>query len=160
MDDQKTNALPPISWKSQEHGRRQKSAEWFWLIASGALAIIIICILTGNILLAVFTGISALVIILLGGQKPKKIDFALTEKGIKIDSRLYPYEKLSSFCINYELPHKKELVVTTIRKIDPIIKIPLGDTHPERMRSFLSKFLKEKKHRESLIETVSEVLGF
>jgi hypothetical protein len=42
----------------------------------------------------------------------------------------------------------------------PAVSIPLGDTDPNILREHLLKFVKEKRHEESITETLSRLLGF
>ena len=46
-------ARPPIfEWHGKEYASEEKSADWYWAIGIGAIAIIIACVLFNNFLLA------------------------------------------------------------------------------------------------------------
>lgn len=149
-----------IKWEEYEHDYNKKGADWFWFILSGALIVLIISILMRNFLFGVFSIIAAFTIMLMGSRKPKKLNFSIEAKGIKIESKLYPYEELDSFWLNYDPPQKKEIILETKQKFGRYIKIPLGNIDPNLARSHLIKILKEEKHEESLMETIAEKLGF
>jgi hypothetical protein len=122
--------MGPIRWKEFEYSHTAKTANWFWLVASGALAFIIIAILMHNFLFGFFAIAAAFAVILMGVKKPRELTFSIEAKGIKIGPRLYLYEDLNSFWINYDPPEKKELILETKKKLAQHIKIPLGDTNP------------------------------
>jgi hypothetical protein len=99
-------------------------------------------------------------IILYGARRPRKIWFSLTSRGVQIENRLFPYENIRSFWIYYDPPYKKILTIELKRVFMPAVSIPLGDTDPNILREHLLKFVKEKRHEESITETLSRLLGF
>ncbi|MBU1178865.1 hypothetical protein KKB69_00790 [Patescibacteria group bacterium] len=160
MKEIKENINFLTEWIEFEHGHHPKNNEWFWYVASGALIIVILAIFLSNFLFAVLAIIAALVIILTGARKPRKIKFSVGTKGIKAGEKFYPYKELGSFWIHYDPPLKKELIIKFSKKLSQHAKIPLGNADPGRIRNFLIKILKEEEHEESLTEKLAELLGF
>jgi len=154
------NAKQSIKWTALEYNYTPKNSNWFWLVASGALVLIIVSVIMRNFLFGVFVGLAVFVIILSSSKKPRKLIFSIESRGIKIGNNYYPYSELNSFWINYDPPEKKELILKTKKKLANFIKIPLANTDPNLVRDFLLKMLKEKRYDESLTETITEKLGF
>lgn len=150
----------PIKWSGNEYQYTPKTSNWFWYVASGSLILIIISILMRNFLFAVFILIASFTIVLFGTKKPQRINFVIQANGIKIGPKLYTFEELTSFWVNYDPPFKKEVILEQKKKLSRYIKIPIENVDPNLIRETLLKFLKEKKHEESLVETIAERLGF
>ncbi len=149
-----------FEWKEFEHNTPKKSTDWFWYIGSGALIVVIVSIFLKNFLFAVFAIVAVFVIFALYTQTPQETDFKIDAKGIKIGKTFYKYKEIDSFWINYNPPHKKELILELDKRLHPHVKIPIGNQDPNEIRDFLSKILEEEEYEESLIETIAERLGF
>lgn len=160
MKETKQETFLPLAWTEFEYTHSEKDANWFWYVGSGALLIVIIAILMHNFLFAAFAIVAAFAVIIMAAQKPKKMNFSIEDKGIKIGHRLYFYDELKSFWVNNRPPRKKELIIESGKILIPHIKIPLGNVDPDLARKMLLKKLKEKKQEESLTEIIAERLGF
>jgi hypothetical protein len=150
----------PIKWRSVEYEDRPKTNDWYWYLASATLLLLIVAFLMKNFLLGAFVLIAAFTVGLLASKKPKEFEFSIEAGGIKIDKKIYPYEELKYFWINYDPPRKKELIIESGKILTPHIKIPLADTDPNVVREALLNFVEEKKIEESLIENLADWLGF
>lgn len=159
-DKTQKNKSLSIKWEEYEYEYKPKDSNWYWAVASGGLALLIISILTHNFLLGAFSVITTFTLSVYGAKKPKRLAYVIDARGIKMGEKIYSYGEIKSFWINYDPPHKKELIFALQKAIHPLVKIPLGGTDPNEARTMLLKFLKEKKEEESLIETIGELLGF
>ncbi len=149
-----------LEWTDFEYTHKQKNADWFWYIASGALLITVIAILLRNFLFAILVITATFAIVLLSIKKPRELKFSINTLGVKAGADFYSYKEINSFWINYNPPTKKELIIKPKKKISQHIKIPLGNIDPNTAREFLIKILPEKEHEETLTETIIERLGF
>ena len=86
--------------------------------------------------------------------------FSLTHQGLAIGEKLYPYEHLKSFWLDYKPPERKELIVISKKILMPKIVIPLAETDPNPIREFLVKILKEEYQEPSLSEEIARHLRF
>lgn len=152
--------LTKIEWAAPEFTKHKKEKNWFALPAFIALIVIIIAIFLKNFLLIVVTILAAFVLFLYALKEPKKIKFTINGKGIQIDQTLYRYEKLKSFWIFYEPPEVKEISLRSKKKFMPYIKIPLDDQNPVKIRRFLLRFLPERKHAESVLDSWMRKAGY
>lgn len=112
-----------------------------------------------NFLLGVIAIASAFSVALAGAQHPRKMTFAIEKRGVKVGDHLYPFKELESFWIDYEPPHKKELLLKLKRKIIKHIRIPLGETDPKQIRDIFKKILKEEEYEETFTDIITEKLG-
>ncbi len=150
----------PIEWETLEYQYNPKSSEWFWYLASAALALVIAAVFMHNFLLGAIAIIGAFSMAVMGSRKPEQIIFAIEIKGIRIDNKFYLYEKLNSFWVNYDPPEKKELILESKKLLTPRITIDIEDVDPNKIRQVLLKFLKEKKQEDTMIDAIGNLIGF
>jgi hypothetical protein len=153
-------SLPLIKWEAPEYDYIPKSNNWFWSVIIITIGLVFASFLLGNMLFAILVMISGLTIILYGARMPRKISFSFTSRGLIIEKRLYLYENLRSFWIQYEPPHKKLLAIVPKKHLMPAISIPLGNVNPNDIREHLLKFLKEERYEETFVQTISHLIGF
>ncbi|HDO23648.1 MAG TPA: hypothetical protein ENG99_00300 [bacterium] len=160
MKKVKTKKSLRIEWRAPEYEYMKKTADWFWIVGIVTLALISAAIFLGNVHFAILAGLAGFSIALYGARKPKTINFSISSKGIQIGNKIYDYENLNSFWINYAPPHRKELIIESNKTFMPHINIMLGETNPEKIHEYLLQFLKEEKIEESLIITIARLIGF
>lgn len=148
-----------MEWKAPEYEFRKKTADWFWIVGIITIAIIFVGIVLKNILLAVLALVGGFSLFLYSVKKPRRISFALTPRGVAIGDKIYDYENLKCFWLNYDPPIKKELLIESKKTFVPHMTIMLGEQNPNEIRNYLLKFLKEEKIEESLITTISRLIG-
>lgn len=150
----------PIEWQAPEYEFYKKTPDWFWSIGIIAFGLFLSAIFLKNFLLAILALVAGFSLALYGAKKPNIISFSASEKGVRVGKRIYPYESLDSFCINYDPPHKKELTIKSKKTFVPILNLPLGDIDPVKIRDLLSRFIKEEKIEESPISTIMKIIRF
>lgn len=113
-----------------------------------------------NFLFAIFLFIAGGLVISHAFRAPRQIKFSTTSRGIKVGSRLYPFEDLKSFWIFYDPPLFKELALRSKKTFMPVIKAPLGELDPVRLRHILLRFLREEQEEMSAVDIIAKRLGF
>ena len=148
-----------LKWSDYEYDHSDKTPDWFWVVGIVGLVAIIGAMIFKNFLFAIILLIGTLTIMLFGARKPEFIEFEINKRGIKVKNDLYPFATIKSFALkDEEGPYK--LMIESDRLILPHIIIPLGDTNPEDIRKILNRFLPEEPFHESLVDKLSEHLGF
>ncbi len=154
-------ARPPIQWKAHEYVHTEKTTEWYWALGLIAVAGSAGALLFNNVLFAVFILVAAFVLAVLATQQPKHIEFAVTQRGVRIDDTLYPYSSLESFAIDEVSPHHTTKLILESRKtFAPTLVIPIEDIDPDEVHDYVAAFLPEDDHYEPLLHRVMEWLGF
>ena len=98
-------------------------------------------------------------------KKPDLISYELNERGLKIGTRLYPYENIKSFWVQTdatgELKLQPTLFIKSERAFMPIISIPIENVMAPEIRSIMfSKNVAEEEMKEHLSHKIMESLGF
>jgi len=150
--NKETKGPEKIKWTAPEFEKYEKGKKWFIFLGLIALAVVIIATIFNNFLLAIIIILATFILFNYAKKEPRKINFIIDGRGIKIDNKLYKYKELKSFWMFYEPPKIKELSIRSSKALLPYIKIPLFKQNPAEIRRFLLRFLPEKEHYESIIE--------
>tara|TARA_Y100000310_G_C20700785_1_gene829671 strand:- start:6619 stop:7089 length:471 start_codon:yes stop_codon:yes gene_type:complete len=147
-----------LEWSDLEFDYRPKSTYWFQKVLGAGVIVVIISILLGNILFAVFIGIGTFVLLMIGSQKPKHESYAITKRGIRIGEKIHVFSTLESFWIREEeKPYK--FVIKARGTFSPPIILPLGVIDPDEIREHLQGRLRETPRDKELLESISEYIG-
>ncbi len=148
-----------LTWSAPEYTHSEKSVDWFWGLGLGALSIAVISIIFDNVLFAILISIAGFAVALLSIRKPREIKFELGKKGLKTGTTFYAWNRLESFWLEEETDPPKIILIST-KFFSPHIVIPLYDVDPRTVHDILLAHLPEVEHHESIIDLISERLGF
>ena len=152
---------PPIfEWHGKEYASEEKGADWYWALGIIAVALIIVCVLFNNPLLALVVAAAAVAAALQAAKRPRIHRFAITEAGILIDTNLYPYENLLHFSV-FEYADETippALSIKTKHILAPHLLMPIIGHDPVEVYEFISFHLPEGKHEYSVVDRVVEFL--
>lgn len=155
------NARPPIEWEAHEYVHVEKTPEWFWALGLIAVAGSIAAVLYDSVIFAVYILIAAFVLALFANRQPNVVRFAVTQRGVRIDDVLYPYNSLESFAVDELSPnHTPKLILESRKAFAPKLVIPLEGVDADEVHDFIARFLPEDDHIEPLSHRVMEWLGF
>ena len=157
--------MEKLEWSALEYEEKERSRDWFWALGIIVVTSSIAAIIFGNYFFAVLLLISGLLLGFFAIKKPEMVSYELDEKGLKIKTRLYPYESIKSFWVQTDSTGDSALQPTLFIKSErafmPILSIPIENKLAENIRSMmLSKNIIEEEMREHLSEKIMEVLGF
>lgn len=160
LNPRKNRRGQTIDWQDFEYIKQEdKSQDWFWVVGAITAGGILLAIILKNFLLALILLIGMGTAMALVNRKPELVTFSISTQGIKIKNNLYPLKEIDSFAIKDDKkPYK--LMIESGRMIFPHIVIPLSHVDPEEVRDFLADFIPEVDFEESLVDKLSEQLGF
>ncbi len=154
-----------ISWQAPEHEYREHSADWYWVVGIITISLAVVFIIAENILLSVVVVIGIGTLLLHSKTAPKIIECALSRKGIRVDTKLYPWESLESFWIleesqSGEIHINAKILLISKKPLMPHIVIPLDQDLVEEVHEVLSQMLPEEPQVEPLPDRIMRRLGF
>lgn len=151
-----------ITWSALEYEEKERSVDWYWAVGIIALVIAVIAIIYQNYLFAVLIIVAAFTLLLYAARKPREVSIELGRRGVRIGGILYPYATLKSFWIHHHREDRRgRLIIQSEKLLMPYVTIPLPDEpHEDIIHDFLSAYLAEEEHPESLSEILLERLGF
>lgn len=146
-----------LVWEFPEYERQNRSKAWY-LAASIVVALLLLyALVTVNFLFAVIIIMGAIILILKEKFVPQSVKFAVSEKGISVDGRFYPYALLHSFYLIYRPGEVKKLFLEFKSFLRPRLNIPLMSQNPLAVRDLLNDYLTEDTEKED--EPASEVFN-
>lgn len=146
-----------VEWQAPEYVHQEKSVDWFWAIGVFALAIAVIAIFLGNVLFGVFVILAAISVAIHTVRKPRLIDYALTERGVLIDKKVYPYDTLEAFWIDED---DSRLIIRSEKALMPYLVLPFREDDEDDIQNVLIEYLDEEEMHEPLSHKILEYVGF
>lgn len=147
-----------LAWTTPHRPARHRSNDWYWTIATIAIALAVLCSYFGNLLFGVIFIIAAIVIIMESKRDKGNEKVSIVKKGILVGSTLYPVSSIHSFYINEDNPHP-HLSLRLNKPLVPSVEIELGDMDARKLNDFLAKYLPEEEHEQHLADALVKSLG-
>jgi len=148
-----------IEWSALEYEEKERSVDWFWALGIIVVAGSIASLIYGNYFFAILLILSGILLGFFAIKKPEMVSYELNKKGLKIKTRLFPYESMKSFFV--QTTPKPMLFVKSSRMFMPILSMPIEDNLAEDIRSLLlSNNVQEEEMKEGPSERIMERLGF
>ena len=148
-----------IEWSALEYEEKERSVDWFWALGIIVVAGSITSLIYGNYFFAMLLILSGILLGFFAIKKPEMVSYELNKKGLKIKTRLFPYESIKSFFV--QTAPKLMLFVKSSRMFMPILSMPIEDNLAEDIRSImLLNNVKEEEMKEGPSEKIMERLGF
>jgi len=144
-----------LQWKAPEFIIHRKGKAWFLIAGIITLLLIIYAIYTNSATMAIVFIILAGVYYLTHNQHPKIIDVSITELGVFVDNKFYPYNMINSFWIVYHPNYVHNLYLRLSGKTFTKVVIQLDAQDPVEVRKTLAKEIPEV---EGGTESFSEML--
>lgn len=157
----KNIARDPITWTAHEHTHFEKNSEWFWALGLIAVAGAVTALLFDNILFAIIILIISFVLAIFAAKKPEEVTFTLSQRGVRINDKLYPFKSLESFGIDeFNQNHHPKLILKPKQTLEQDIIITLDVVDSDEVHDFLLDFLPEDDHEEPASHKIMEWFGF
>jgi hypothetical protein len=148
-----------LSWTALEYEERERSADWFWALGVIVMAVSLAAIIYGNYFFALLIIISGVLLGFFATKTPDAISYEITDKGIQINKRLFPFKELRSFFVQREPKHM--LFIKTGRIFMPIFSIPIEEGIADTLQNiFTENEVPEEEMKEHPSEKIMDSLGF
>ena len=148
-----------FAWEASEYLHHDKQPGWFFILGGVTLALVVAAVLTQqwfSIPVVILIGVSILVY---GVKQPRVLRYALTEDGIEIGPKLYPYKNFRSFAVIQDVAwHTIDLEPT--QRFMPRLTILFDDEHFPDIVSLLSEQLPEVHRTPDWVERLARYLKF
>lgn len=149
-----------LSWQVPEYVKYERGRYWYLLTILAILGILAYAIFTANFFLIVIMILTIVILFVSHRQEPALIQIVITDKGLIIGQRFYPYNDINNFWLHYENTDHKALYLDFKGVIRPHLDIPLEKQDPLEVRGLLLKYLKEDLEREGepILDSLSRFL--
>lgn len=126
-----------ISWVAHEFVPHNRGK--IWKITSIAIVLLVatIGLILGSWTLSLAILAFTLVYVLVHHDQGKLVEVTLSNAGIKVGNRIYPFYKIQGFWLVHEPPAVEELTLSVKNELHSEIKIQLENMDPRTVREFL-----------------------
>ncbi|HEY4513128.1 MAG TPA: hypothetical protein VJH06_01280 [Candidatus Paceibacterota bacterium] len=158
-----------LTWTALEYEEKERSKDWFWALGVIVVTSAIAAMIFADYFFAALLILAGILLGLFAIKKPDIMEYELTDRGLRIHTRFYPYENIRAFWvqshdpleINREVFKKPMLFIRSERFFMPIISIPIDEEIGERIYSImLEQNILEEEMKEHPSEKIMEALGF
>ncbi|PIT88425.1 MAG: hypothetical protein COU29_01405 [Candidatus Magasanikbacteria bacterium CG10_big_fil_rev_8_21_14_0_10_36_32] len=148
-----------FQWIFKEYEKYSRGRGWYVVMILLVAALIIYAIVSNNYLFALIVVLFGIILFLQDMQEPAQMDFAITDSGVVLGTKYYPYSDLENFWIIYNPPETKTLYFKLKSVIKHRLTIPLADINPVEAREYLKQFLMEDlaQEEEPLSDRISRL---
>lgn len=149
-----------IMWEAYEHHHSEKKSDWYWILGIITLASAIASILLGNTLLGLLIFVAGSVVALLAARPPKIVSYAVTQRGLRLDDKLYPYTTLESFYIDEDNQLGPQLFVKSEKMFMPLLILPLPEDVVDEIEDIIEQRLPREHIEEPFAHKLLEFVQF
>jgi hypothetical protein len=155
-----TEVTRAITWEAPEPEHKEKGSDWFWALGIVAIAGSAAAVLFSNTLFAVVVLLGASTMIVFAHRKPKILEYAVTTRGIRIHTELYPYSTLECFYLDEDCPTGPQLLIQSQKLFMPLLILPIPSEYIDDIDDLLSAKLPEEHLDEPFAHRLLEFFGF
>lgn len=144
-------------WEAPAFRKYERGSGWYLGLTLVAVFLIAYAVWTANFLFAFIIFLSAILLLLVGNQEPKRVLVQVGDNGVVWDGKLYLFQDLENFAIIYQPPMSKVLYLEPKSNITPRLQIELQDQDPISLREHLRQFMREDLDLQG--EHLSDIVG-
>ncbi len=157
--------MESLKWTALEYEEKERDSDWFWALGIIVVTSSLAAIIYENYFFAVLIILSGVLLGFFAKKKPDVVEYEINTRGLRIRTRLYPFENIKSFWI--QIPHPDEnnpkelLFIKSERLFMPVISIPIEISMANEIReNMLDRNIPEEEMREHASEKIMDYLGF
>lgn len=160
MPEEQNRGKILASWSFPEVVKHERGQGWFIGMGILAVALVVYAVLAGNFLFALIVVMGAAITMLHHYKQPLEVNCTLYELGLEVGHKFWSYKEIKKFWILYEPPRVKTLYLQWQVALKTVMRIPLQDQNPLKIRELLGRYLEEdlEKEREPLTEGLARML--
>ncbi len=157
--------MESLKWTALEYEEKERDSDWFWALGIIVVTTSLAAIIYENYFFAVLIILSGVLLGFFAKKKPDVIEYEINTRGLRIRTRVYPFENIKSFWI--QIPHPEEtlakdlLFIKTERLFMPIIAVPIDISLAREVHALMTdNNIPEEEMREHASEKIMDYLGF
>ena len=145
------------TWTVTEYERHERPTAWYVIMLVMGVFLVGYGLFTNNFLFALIVVLFAIIVFLQAHQEPHEIPFSVTDLGVVLNNRFYPYSELSDFYLIYNPPEIKTLFFEPESSLRPRLRVNLGEQDPVELKFTLRQYLVENVEKE--VEPLSDQIA-
>lgn len=157
QDNQRSDT---ISWSASEYIEHEKNTSWYLMLGLVALLLAaVVFLITKDKISSGVVIFGALALAIYGARPPQQITFQLSDRGLTISNKYFPYEVFKSFAVVPE-GGITSVVFVHHKRFAPLTTIYLAPDQEDAAINLLSTQLPMEEHRIDAIEHLMRRIRF
>jgi hypothetical protein len=149
-----------ISWSAPQFISHDKSNQWFLICLAGAAVLgVIIYLITKDFLSAITIAFAIVILGAYSYRKPKNINYAVSQDGIGVGTRVYVYEEFRSFTAVPEGPYLS-VTLFPLKRFAPLVGLYYMGEDESLIVDFLSERLPMQEPKSDLVDNLMRRIKF
>lgn len=149
-----------FAWSAPQFYKKDRSTDWYWIVGIITVIAVGLALWSGNYLFAAVLFIGGVMIMVLQGKNPGIAVVEISEKGIKVNGIMHPYESLESFWMFQDETMRVRILLHIARPFMPYFSIPIDPgIRAEDIHEHLATKIKEIEHKEPTTELLIRTFG-
>lgn len=149
-----------ISWTASEFIAHEKSPGWYGMLAIATVIIAaIVYISTRDIISTVVVIIAAVAFAVIGGRKPRQLQYQLTNTGVIIGHKQLSYSAFKSFSVVPEGAFSS-IVFRPLKRFAPLTTIYYAPDDEDRIVGLISDHLPFEEYKPDAVDNMMRRIRF
>lgn len=149
-----------LSWSSHLAQDFERSPRWYMIGGTLVALLVLYSLFTGQWTFAAALTVFAGVYYYISVQETPTVEIKVSDIGIKVGKRVYPYTDLKTFWIEYNPPYFQNLHLVTRNKFKPEVSIQIHQINVSELRTILTRYLPEWTEKQSsFTDNITQSLG-
>lgn len=137
-----------FEWAVSEYEKHERSRRWYLIMGILGVSALVYAVLSANYLFALILVLFGIILFLQDMGEPMEVPVAITDTGVIIGNKYYPYKEFTRYWIVYMPPEVKNIYFSTTNLIRHRLQVPLLEVDPRPIREFLNKYIMEDTDQE------------
>src|SRR3990167_355182 len=135
-------------WSFMDAPQYKRTVGWYFFMIAVFGSLAIYSIVVDNFIF-LFLIILFVLVIFISHRNASKMEFKITQDGIMVGNKFYPYKDIEKFWIIYQPPYAKTLYFHIKSFFNPRLPIPLEQQNPVHIRKILLDYIPEDLEQEN-----------
>lgn len=143
-----------LKWEASEYIHHEKSPQWM-LAYFGVVALILglTYLMIKDVVSVIVIALLATAVFVLANRKPKTLSYELTDTGITINGREYPYNSFRSFSV-VQYDAVESLFLEPMQRYMPSLSIYVAPDQIDDVANVISQYIPNRIREPDLIDQV------
>jgi len=156
---EKPVASDELSWTASEFIAHAKSSGWYVILGGITLVLAGLAYYFADIFSAIVVVVVAILFGYMASRKPRELPYAVNEKGIQVDQKLYPYSGFKSFSIIQE-EGIESIWFMPLKRFAPGLTIYFAPQEGQKIVDFLGSQLPYEERKPDTIDILMHRIRF
>ena len=153
-------SIPVVEWSASEYIAHEKSAGWYLaLFAGGGMAAVVVYVISRDILSSIVILLACAAISVYAGRKPSTNRYILSENGVQVEQKFYPYGGFRSFSV-VEEGAINSIWLKPLKRFAPIVTMYFSPDDEQKIIDVLANFLPHEERELDAIDRFSKRIRF